>query len=119
MTLELNHELLEAAGEHYDIAGEVYLETNRQLEKWNVQHHPDGTFLPGDVQTADVLRRRCDQKAKAGRVTWRDILDEEVAEAYAEHDPEKLATELIQVAAVAVSWVRDIRSRQTSNTLES
>ena len=33
---------------------------------------------------------------------------EEVAEAFEEHDPARLRSELVQVAAVAVAWVEKI-----------
>ena len=45
-----------------------------------------------------------------GRGTWRHILAEEVAEAYAETG-DALSTELVQVAAVAVQW-RAAQSRR-------
>lgn len=40
-----------------------------------------------------------------GTVTWWHILREEVFEAAAENDPEKLRAELVQVAAVAVKMI--------------
>lgn len=43
-----------------------------------------------------------------GTITWRDILTEEVFEAYAESDPVKLRAELVQVAAVAVKMCEAI-----------
>jgi hypothetical protein len=44
-------------------------------------------------------------------VTWVHLVREEVAEAFAESDPERLEAELIQVAALCVSWVEKIRAR--------
>jgi hypothetical protein len=44
-------------------------------------------------------------------VTWAHLVREEVAEAFAESDPERLEAELIQVAALCVSWVEKIRAR--------
>lgn len=46
-----------------------------------------------------------------GKPTWVHLVREEVAEAFQEDDPERLAKELIQVAALCVSWVEKIRSR--------
>ena len=40
-----------------------------------------------------------------------DILAEEVAEVYAESDPDRLRAELIQVAAVCVQWIEAIDGR--------
>lgn len=38
-------------------------------------------------------------------ITWMHLVREEVAEAFLEMDPGRLAEELIQVAALCVSWV--------------
>lgn len=38
-------------------------------------------------------------------VTWLQLVREEIAEAFQEADPTRLAEELIQVAALCVSWV--------------
>jgi hypothetical protein len=38
-------------------------------------------------------------------ITWMHLVREEVAEAFLEMDPDRLAEELIQVAALCVSWV--------------
>lgn len=48
---------------------------------------------------------------KYGCVHWRLILEERVAEAFAEPDPEKLEAELVQVAAVCVAWIEGLRRR--------
>jgi hypothetical protein len=85
---------------------------HRQIEKWGLQSHPDGTAENiVSRATSDNSRKRCDQAAEGGTVTWRHILTEEVDEAYAESDPVKLRKELIQVAAVALAWVEDIDRR--------
>lgn len=47
------------------------------------------------------------------KVKWIHILLEEFAEVAREDDPEKLRTELIQVAAVAVSWAEKIRDPES------
>lgn len=41
----------------------------------------------------------------AGAPTWVHLVREEIAEAFQETDPERLAEELVQVAALCVSWV--------------
>lgn len=99
----------------YNVVEQVRTEVDRQLELWGEQHWPDGTAFPHAKTYADSARNRCNMAAVAGKVTWRDILDEEIAEAYAEDDLEKLSRELVQVAAVAVSWVRDIKQRRTND----
>lgn len=42
-------------------------------------------------------------------VTWLHLVREEVAEAFQEDNPARLAEELIQVAALCVSWVERLR----------
>lgn len=90
---------------------DVRAERYAQDVKWGEQNHPDGTGRPGDVWVADAARAQCQAAFAAGRGTWRDVLTEEFEEAMAETDPEKLRTELIQVAAVAVAWVEAIDRR--------
>jgi len=93
----------------------VRWERYRQVEKWGddlTSDHRDGTGLRGDRDMALDAQHWTDWLARVpGRVTWRAILEEEVAEAYAETDPEKLRAELVQVAAVAVKWVEAIDRR--------
>lgn len=108
------------------VLDEVFDERERQHAKWGEQNHPDGTGGEpsatrslSDVEALREIRRRhaaetkrlCDAAAAEGRCTWRLILREEVDEAVAEDDPEKLRAELIQVAAVAVSWIEAIDRR--------
>jgi len=89
---------------------DVLAERKDQDEKWGEQNHPDGTGTAYRVD-AQFARRACEDAAALGQVTWRHILAEEVFEALAETDPERLREELIQVAAVAVSWVEAIDRR--------
>lgn len=46
-----------------------------------------------------------------GRLTWRHVLEEQVAAALAEHEPEKLRAELVQVAAVCGAWTEALERR--------
>jgi hypothetical protein len=94
-----------------DLGAEVIAEVDRQYELWGEQNHPDGTALPGDNELAEDAKRLADMFANSGHLTWRDILQEEVREAFAESDPVTLREELVQVAAVAVSWVNAIDRR--------
>lgn len=84
----------------------------RQVEKWGVQHHADGTGGRNARKNADAARIICDAEHEAGNGTWRSILLEEVYEALAERpNSGGLREELVQVAAVALSWVDDIDTR--------
>lgn len=99
-------------------------ERDRQDAKWGEQNHPDGTgtgMRPlagiGLKPTANAsawaagAKVSTDELAAAGIVTYSDILLEEIFEALAEHDPEKLRNELVQSAAVIVQWVEAIDRR--------
>lgn len=90
---------------------DIVRERLRQLDKWGPQEHPDGT---GEhlAQFADKMRAAADRAAAEGKITWRDILAEETFEAFAESDPARLRSELVQVAAVAVAWIEDIDNRE-------
>ena len=46
-----------------------------------------------------------------GSPTWMHLLREEIAEVFVESDTDRLREELIQVAALAVSWVEKIDAR--------
>ena len=94
-----------------EVLDEVSAERKRQVEKWGVQHHRDGTGGPGTKAVADIARRITDLAADKDETSWQMILAEEVYEAFAESDPDKLRVELVQVAAVAASWIEDIDSR--------
>lgn len=94
---------------------EIADERERQDERWGEQNHPDGTG-PGYRVHAIEARVRCQRAARIGLVTYKDILEEEVYEAFAETDPVELRKELIQVAAVAVAWIEKLdRERAASN----
>ena len=89
----------------------VGTERQAQLAKWGDQRHPDGTGQYPELIDADVARMACQQAHRGGYLDWLHILREEVAEAFAETDPGRLRTELVQVAAVCAAWVADIDSR--------
>jgi hypothetical protein len=92
------------------VLAEVAVERVHQDVKWGEQNHPDGTGRPGDNEESTRLRAAC-QANGPDRDNWRDILAEEIAEAFAETDPVMLRLELIQAAAVAVAWVAAIDRR--------
>lgn len=87
---------------------EVAAERAAQDARWGEQNHPNGTGASGDRMAANVARTACDMAHGAGLDTWRLILAEEVAEAFAESDPARLRAELVQVAAVATAWAEAI-----------
>ena len=51
------------------------------------------------------------REARHGAPTWMQLVREEVAEAFQESDPVRLREELVQVAALCVSWVETLDAR--------
>ena len=94
---------------------EIAAERDRQDEKWGEQNHPDGTG-PGYAPDAKRARERCQRAARLGLVSYRDILEEEVYEAFAESDPDLLRVELVQVAAVTVAWIEKLDRERAATT---
>jgi len=100
-----------------DVLSNILAERTSQFGKWGDQRHPDGTSQTLKY-VAVACQADCQKAAEQDRVTWRLILEEEVAEALAEVDPAALRKELVQVAAVAVAWIEDIDSRTTEESDE-
>ena len=81
---------------------------------------PDGTgpyvrwLSPLNLLTATGVEARLRQEYEShGMVapSWMHLVREEVAEAFQETDPVRLREELIQVAALCVSWVETLDAR--------
>ena len=120
-----SHRDLLAPGSTANVMYDVLVERGAQDKKWGQQDHPDGTGsderilthtdvnldLRTGAELARIFKARC-QGNSPEEDNWRDILLEEVFEAFAETDPAELRDELIQVAAVAASWVEAIDRRQ-------
>lgn len=108
-----------------EVLEEVFVECKGQLDKWGLQSHKDGTgplrpspMIWGDLDSvnysefANSTRKRTEEDFERGQGSWEHILTEEVFEAYAEEDEDALRAELVQVAAVAVSWINAIDRRK-------
>jgi hypothetical protein len=73
--------------------------------------HPAMHFA-SNSHVQEIFRRDYEEyEQHHGLPTWMHLVREEVAEAFQESDPDRLAEELIQVAALCVSWVERIRAR--------
>lgn len=94
------------------VLGEVRREVDRQEHRWGEQNHPDGSSPEQFEWMANLAKMNCDKLHKEKKVTWAAILFEEFYEALAEKATHALRTELIQVAAVAVSWIKAIDRRE-------
>lgn len=97
---------------------DVIPERWNQLKKWGVRGLPDGTDS-FNIIDANEYRLQCQREFANGEGSWLDVLLEEVYEASAETAPEKLRTELVQVAAVAIAWIEDIDKRQLTRIREA
>lgn len=103
---------------------DVAAERSRQVERYGLNATtPDGTgpktaWLGPYTSdpAADIEQRLRDDYldyAEDAPVTWVHLVREEVAEAFAEPDPAKLRAELVQVAALCVSWCERLDARQS------
>lgn len=85
--------------------------TNAELENGT---GPDVRWLSPLAKAADAaliehgFRRDYEEQYQ---ITWMHLVREEVAEAFCERDPARLREELVQVAALCVSWVEKLDQR--------
>jgi hypothetical protein len=99
------------------IRGTIYKEfskeRNRQEAKWGPQSHP--MFNPEHLSRNIALRKSyqdsCDDATKEKKLTWEDILLEEVWEALSEESPYRQWEELIHVGAVVTSMLEDLHRK--------
>lgn len=96
----------------FAILAEVVAERKRQHKLWGQQTHKDGTSAKLGYEAEKAKNEYREEKKKNGDPTWRAILNEEVCEAFAETQPRRLRSELVQVAAVAIAWIEDIDRRK-------
>lgn len=98
----------------FDVLSNVEDEVNRQINLWGIQSHPFGTESKWS-ELADLAKSKNDEKVKDGTLTWAGILLEELLEALGEDvNIKDLRTELVQTAAVCVSWINDIDSLKSN-----
>lgn len=98
--------------ETMDVLYDVKIEVEKQDAKWGPQDHPDGTSKEKFTWMADLAKMACDQAHKTKTLSWAAILFEEFYEALAEEGSHALREELVQVAAVAVNWIKSIDRQQ-------
>lgn len=98
----------------YDVA----IERQRQLAKWGDQSLPNNTgpleALPQGYTYGDTLEGVRRINDLYNNPTWDYVLLEEVLEALSEKKRSNLRRELVEVAAVCVSWIEDL-DRKSSN----
>lgn len=122
----LVRDLDEGTCQTLEVLRDVRAERARQFAAYGTNENledgtgPDVQWLPNihheAVATEVALQFRHEYehyKAEGdGLPTWRHLVTEEVAESFVETDPVRLREELIQVAALCVSWVEKIDARQ-------
>lgn len=107
-----------------NVLSDVRAERARQFARYgNNEDLLDGTGphvewlgLLGDGLPASELEPRLREmyeidEATQGKPTFRHLVLEEVAEAFQENSPARLRAELLQIAALAVSWIEKIDGR--------
>lgn len=110
---------------------DVLLERGYQHQTWGDNRDLEGGtgpqctwLLPIDSNPASIVEEAFreeyqEYEREHGKPTWVHLVREEIAEAFKENDQQFLQDELIQVAALCVSWVEKIReSRQWGAVLE-
>jgi len=101
---------------------DVQAERTRQFAKYGTNAGlddgtgPDVRWIPGwygAEDTEKILRADYEiyKHDTDGPPTWMHLVREEIAETFKETDPASLRAELIQVAALAVSWIEKIDAR--------
>lgn len=91
------------------ILAEIVREADAGNDKHGPFDYPDGTRAGGmRIHQRDMAKLACDRAAREGAQTATKVLEEEVAEAFAEEDKVLLRAELVQVAAVALKWVEKL-----------
>lgn len=95
----------------------IRLERERQIALYGTNSDlEDGTgepwLAPFAESSADSIERwfRVDYESHE-KPNWVRLVREEVAEAFCETDPTRLSEELIQVAALCVSWCEQLHGR--------
>lgn len=84
------------------------LERERQMDKWGVQNHPNGTGSEMAHTVAEQWKTVCDIKNSLDNDDWATIAAEEFFEALAETELNKLIDEVAQFTAVGIAWLEDL-----------
>jgi hypothetical protein len=87
-------------------------------KRWLEYTDPNLDMRTGKEIEAAFRSEYVSYEQHTGAPTWMHLVREEVAEAFMENDPARLRSELLQVAALAVSWIEKIDERQPELQLE-
>lgn len=92
-------------------------EVTSQFLTWGQQNWPStpqGKQPRYMIPAEHTAKVECEKARLNDRMTWAHILVEEVAEACNAESPAHMVEELVQVAAVAVSWIDSIQRNELS-----
>jgi hypothetical protein len=96
----------------HQILDEVFAERLRQDKLFGArQSLPDGCDAGGDHSAMLRAQAKVELAMRDGTLTWRDLINEEIAEVRAARTTADLRKELIQAAALMVAQVEDIDRR--------
>lgn len=99
------------------VLDEVFAERLHQDQLFGPrQSYPDGNNLGGDQSAMLRAKLKVEEAKRIGTLTWRDLLNEEIAEVRAAETPTQLRAELIQAAALMIAQVEDIDRRQAATS---
>lgn len=95
-----------------NIINKIVEERNRQESLWKEQNHRsvDG-YIPAihyNIPTMEEAKLLCECRNKEGTITWTDICLEEFCEIVEAPNDENRKEELIQLAALCISWYQSI-----------
>jgi hypothetical protein len=105
---------MRTSGVQTRVIEDIFDEVSRQHAKYGVQSLPYGTGSQEDIELAKIAKARCKANTPA-EDNWRDILNEEITEAFAESDLVRLREELIQSIAVQFNIVAQIDRARSAN----
>jgi len=99
------------------VLGEIQDERNRQIEKWGIQNHKSVEDFTTDVvrlceeyeiPTENRAKFMCEKSFSDENPTWTHIAIEELSEVVCAKNDYDRRQELIQLAAVCLSWIECI-----------
>lgn len=98
----------------WEIIESILNERIKQDEKWSIQNHPIINYNSKNISryynlpSEKTAKSLCNNAAKHGKLTWGDIVVEELVEALCAPNKELMREELIQSAAVIVAMIESL-----------
>ncbi len=77
-----------------------------------------GPTISREQEGVREARRKLFDASRAGKLTWRHLLEADLLETFTESDPEKLRAALVVLSSRAVSWIEAIDRRKDEKRIE-